>query len=70
MTFSSQTRFTPLSKKEEQRQNKQKQNSRVFTIFLEVFTPGKLFCKEFKPGGGTPHIKGVGILVGNFELNP
>ena len=22
------------------------------------------------PGGGTPHMKGVGILVGNFELNP
>ena len=20
-------------------------------------------------GGGTPHIKGVGMLVGNFELN-
>ena len=20
--------------------------------------------------GGTPHIKGVGMLVGNFELNP
>ena len=22
------------------------------------------------PGGGTPHTKGVGMLVGNFELNP
>ena len=22
------------------------------------------------PGGETPHIKGVGMLVGNFELNP
>ena len=21
-------------------------------------------------GGGTPHMKGVGMLVGNFELNP
>ena len=21
-------------------------------------------------GGGTPHMKGVGILVENFELNP
>ena len=20
--------------------------------------------------GGTPHMKGVGMLVGNFELNP
>ena len=23
------------------------------------------------PGeGGTPHMKGVGMLIGNFELNP
>ena len=22
------------------------------------------------PGGGTPHMKGVGKLVGNFELKP
>ena len=22
------------------------------------------------PGGGAPHMKGVGMLVGNFELNP
>ena len=22
------------------------------------------------PGGGTPHMKGVGMLVGYFELNP
>ena len=22
------------------------------------------------PGRGTPHMKGVGMLVGNFELNP
>ena len=21
-------------------------------------------------GGGTPHMKGVGMLIGNFELNP
>ena len=21
-------------------------------------------------GGGAPHMKGVGMLVGNFELNP
>ena len=26
---------------------------------------------RFNPrGGGTPHMKGVGMLVGNFELNP
>ena len=24
---------------------------------------------SFNPGG-TPHMKGVGMLVGNFELNP
>ena len=23
-----------------------------------------------KPGGGTPHMKGVGMLVDNFEWNP
>ena len=26
-------------------------------------------AKPFNPGG-TPHMKGVGMLVGNFELNP
>ena len=26
--------------------------------------------EENSPGGGTPHMKGVGMLVGNFELNP
>ena len=26
--------------------------------------------KQIPGGGGTPHMKGVGILVGNFELNP
>ena len=25
---------------------------------------------ENDPRGGTPHMKGVGMLVGNFELNP
>ena len=24
----------------------------------------------FPGGGGTPHMKGVGMLVGYFELNP
>ena len=28
-------------------------------------------CYQIPPGGeGTPHMKGVGMLVGNFELNP
>ena len=27
--------------------------------------------KSCLPGeGGTPHMKGVGMLIGNFELNP
>ena len=32
---------------------------------------GKMVAR-FNPGGGggTPHMKGVGMLVGNFELNP
>ena len=25
---------------------------------------------ETRPGGGTPHMKWVGMLVGNFDLNP
>ena len=29
------------------------------------------FCGPVTPGGGgKPHMKGVGMLVGNFELNP
>ena len=31
---------------------------------------GRGLTRVAAPGGGTPHIKGVGILVGNFELNP
>ena len=30
----------------------------------------KLDLKDEIESGGTPHMKGVGILVGNFELNP
>ena len=26
--------------------------------------------KAYFQTGGTPHMKGVGMLVGNFELNP
>ena len=26
--------------------------------------------REVGGGGGTPHMKGLGMLVGNFELNP
>ena len=26
--------------------------------------------KQARGGGGTPHIKGVGMVVGNFELKP
>ena len=28
------------------------------------------FEKPHMKPGGTPHMKGVGLLVGNFELNP
>ena len=34
-------------------------------IFLKLF-----FYFLLKAGGETPHMKGVGMLVGNFELNP
>ena len=34
----------------------------VTQLFLEL--------GHLNPGGGTPHMKKVGILVGNFELNP
>ena len=30
---------------------------------------GKMVVR-FNPGGGTPHMKGAGMLVGDFELNP
>ena len=33
----------------------------------------RLVCLSFQPPiypGGTPHMKGVRMLVGNFELNP
>ena len=38
----------------------------------EIFgNPGrKVNGKVTFPGGGAPHMKGVGMLVGNFELNP
>ena len=40
-------------------------DTRPFFLALKYFqapaTPG---------GGGTPHMKGVGMLVGNFEWNP
>ena len=33
--------------------------------------PGwKVNGKVTFPGGEAPHMKGVGMLVGNFELNP
>ena len=31
---------------------------------------GKMVARFNPGGGGTPHMKGVGMLVGNFELNP
>ena len=35
--------------------------------FKKYFTERKQFVH---PPGGTPNMKGVGMLVGNFELNP
>ena len=29
-----------------------------------------LLEKTDSPGGGTPHMKGMGMLIGHFELNP
>ena len=38
-------------------------------ILLAKLTISRLLTRHFPPGGGTPHMKGVGMLVGNFELN-
>ena len=35
-------------------------------IYLAIFVP----WMRCEPGGGTPHMKGVEMLVGNFGLNP
>ena len=41
----------------------------VFKI-LTVKLKSAMYFLGRKPGGGTPHMKGVGMLVENFELNP
>ena len=39
--------------------------------FLVINKGARQFYLSFDTrGGGTPHMKGVGMLVGNFELNP
>ena len=45
-----------------------------FCLCSKVSSEGKnvhcpISCLR-SPGGGTSHMKGVGMLVGNFELNP
>ena len=37
---------------------------------LEEFVNKGIINQASMPGGGSPHMKGVGMLVGNFELNP
>ena len=58
-------------KKKNNWQNKQKQNSRVFTIFLEFFPSGELFFffKEFKPGGDSAYERG-GDACQKFWIKP
>ena len=40
----------------------------IYIIYLAEFFNSKHTSKP--GGGGTPHMKGVGMLGGNFELNP
>ena len=42
----------------------------VFPLEVKKFRPLSKDKGRAPPGGGTPHMKGVGMLVGNFELNP
>ena len=44
-----------------------KLNERITRLLSAVFGNTSYNCPR---GGGTPHMKGVGMLVGNFELNP
>ena len=37
-------------------------------LFLKSHEDYRL--RGFLTRGGTPHMKGVGMLIGNFELNP
>ena len=46
-----------------------KQNHFYTESFIDR-QPETLGKVQTVPGGGTPHMKGVGMLVGNFELNP
>ena len=41
-----------------------------FTKASQKSTPVVLCTVEVPRGEGTAHMKGVGMLVGNFELNP
>ena len=41
-----------------------------FWYLLGVFSKFSDEHPVTRGGGGTPHMKGVGMLVGNFELNP
>ena len=39
-------------------------------MLISTFKESKFKQELIPPGGGTPHMKGVGMLVGNFEFNP
>ena len=47
--------------------NTQKVSGKLLPSLLFNHTVGDLLPPR---GGGTPHIKGVGMLLRNFELNP
>ena len=43
----------------------------IIINFLTALPPRRLSLKHLPISrGGPPHMKGVGMLVGNFELNP
>ena len=40
------------------------------SLNLEAVAILEIFLNSPPPGGGIPHMKGVGMLLGNFELKP
>ena len=39
-------------------------------VYIKYLSLLDQFLTKDPGGGGTPHMRGVGMLVGNFELNP
>ena len=53
------------------RRNQQKHLEFTFSIkALSFHSRASIRAHKHPPGGKTPHMKGVGMLVVNFELNP